>query len=173
MYIAEEAKLVNAITPVDLQTGANDGDWVSMKNFEHISIVIQKGIGTAGDDPIVTLEQATAVAGTSGKALDFDKVWTNLRLDLTASDAFTRVASASIPRSGGALNTFLDLTSAELMGFIIIELDASELDVSNGFDCLRVTVSDVGGNAGLGGAFYLLSNPRYNSGLTNTTAITN
>lgn len=170
MIIAEEAKIVSAIVPVDLQA-AQDGDYISLKNYEHVSIVLFKGVGTAGDDPIVTLTQATSVAGAGAKALDFDKVWKNQRVALTASDALTRIASSSIPRSSGALNTFLDTSSAEEQLILIIEIDASELDVSNGFDCLKVAVSDVGTNAQLGCGFYFLSNPRYHNGTVQSSAI--
>lgn len=174
MIIAEEVKLVSAIIPSDLQT-ARAGDWVSLKNFEHVSIILFKGAGLAGEDPTITVEQATAVAGTSAKALAVEKVWQNLPINpvvLTGQDQLSRVALASIPRSSGDTSTILDLTSAENEWLVVIEIDASELDVTNGFDCIRVSTSDVGTTAQLGCALYLLSNPRYNSGSVNTPAIT-
>ena len=66
--------LVEGVLPVDLQTGANDGDYVSLKEYHYCAVVFLSAIGTATDDPTLTLQQATDVAGGSVKDLDrFDR----------------------------------------------------------------------------------------------------
>ena len=127
--------------------------WVSLKNYEHITIVFFKAAGTAGDDPTITVEQATAVAGTSNKALDFTETWTKDGT-LTAVGTFTKNTQA-------AANTYTDATTAEVQSIWLIEIDSVTLDVANGFDCVQAAVADVGANAQLGCLLYILTKPRY------------
>lgn len=159
MNIAEELKITSGIIPVNLATAANPGDWFSMKNFGHVDIVVFKGAGTAGEDPILTLQQATAVAGTSAKALDFYTIYEKVGAQ-TGLDVFTKVQDSSIPRSAAAENTYLNLVSAEAEGIFVIPIDASRLDVAGGFDCIQLSIADVGTNAQTGGVLYIGSVPR-------------
>lgn len=154
MRLAETLGIVPAIVPVDLAAAAADGDWVSLKNYGHVAIVVFKGAGTAGEDPDISVQQATAVAGTGAKDLTFTDIYVK-QGTLTAEGEFTLVEQA-------ASATFsADATSAEEQAVYVIEFDAEDLDVSNGFDCIRVRVADVGVGAQLGCALYLLSEPRY------------
>jgi hypothetical protein len=43
----------------------------------------------------------------------------------------------------------------------VIDVAAEDLDIANGFDCLKAAVADVGGNAQLGTLLYLLHDPRF------------
>ena len=43
----------------------------------------------------------------------------------------------------------------------VFEIDAADLDVDGGFDCIRVTVGDTGVNAQLGTIIYILSELRF------------
>jgi len=152
----EEYQIVPAIRPVDLQTGANNGDWVSLKNASKVIAFFHSAIGTAGDDPTVTVNQATAVAGTSSKALniDSDKVF--------KKQAATSLASTGSWAAGAtvATNTWTDTDSAEQETLVAIEILAAELDADNDFDCVQITVADVGSNAQLGAAYYLVKMTR-------------
>lgn len=157
--------IVPAIAPLDLQT-ARTGDYVSLKNAQGVAIVIFKGAGTAGDDPDFTVNQATAVAGTSAKALTFTTIFKK-QGTLTSVGTWSEVTqSASEVFSA-------DATSAEEQAVYVIQIDADELDVDNGFDCVSVDCADVGTNAQLGCAFYLLyglRHPAAPSGLPNSIA---
>jgi len=153
MLAAEEFQVVSAIVPVDLQTGANNGDWVSMKNYDRCTVIFFKGIGTAGDDPVMTMAQATDVAGTGVKALTFTRIDVKVGTQ-TGIGTFTKVTQS-------AASTYTDTVSAEAQGLFMIEIMASDLDVANGFDCVRFNVPDVGGNAQIGCALYLLRNARF------------
>ena len=59
----QNSQIVSGFVPVDMQDGANTGDWVSVENFNHVAIVLFKAAGTAGDDPTLTCLQATDNAG--------------------------------------------------------------------------------------------------------------
>lgn len=151
----QHATIEGGIIPVNLATAANDGDWVSLENYEYCIAVLFKGIGTAGDDPVFTLRQATSNAGGSAKALDFTVVYEKVGgTALSGVTSWTRVTQA-------ASNTYTNAASAENEAIIAVEIKADELDVDNGFKFVQVQIPDTGTNAQLGGAFYLMLEPRY------------
>ena len=139
--------------PVDMSAAANDGDYVSMEQYNRCIIVAFKAAGTAGDDPTITLQQAQDKAGTGAKDLDFtvinEKVGT-----LSGVSDWTRVTQA-------AAASYVNAASAEAQGLFVIEIDADELDGNNGFTHLRARIADVGTNAQLGCVLYLMTEPRY------------
>ena len=153
--------LVVGVLPLDLQT-ARTGDYVSLKNAGHVTVVVIKGAGTDGDDPTFTFNQATTVAGGSAKGLDvdggngIDEYWEKEALtDLTATGVWTRVTQtiASTVAPGDP--------SAQSAAVYVFEIDAADLDQANNFDCLSVDVGDVGTNPQLGAILYILSELRY------------
>lgn len=91
--LVERTQICAAFGPVDLSAAANNGDWVSLKDFDSCAIISFKAAGTAGDDPTLTLRQATDVSGTNAKALDFN--WIN------AHDP-TRMAFNLLTSGGGS-----------------------------------------------------------------------
>lgn len=153
MNIAENMQVCAGFGPVDMMTAANSGDWVSMKNHSHLTVILFKGVGTAGEDPILKLQQATAVAGTAAKDLLFTTIYTKAGT-LTSIGTFTKVIQA-------AATSFVDATHAEVAAIYLIEVNAEDLDVAGGFDCVQASVADVGIAAQLGACLYILSEPRY------------
>lgn len=153
-HILEKMQIVSAWVPVDLQTAQN-GDYVSLKNYGRCAIVFFAAAGTASDDPTLTLTQAQDVSGTGAKALNFTRIDVK-QGTLTAVGTFTTVTQA-------AGNTYTDATSAEIQKIWVVDVKAEDLDKANGFDCLRLACSDIGSNAQLGCALYLLHEPRYAS----------
>lgn len=151
--LVEQVQVVSAIIPSDLSGAANNGDWVSLKNFARATVLVLKGAGTAGEDPVITLRQAKDVAGTDAKALTFTRVDEKVGVQ-TGIGQFTTVEQA-------AANTYTNTASAEAQAVFAIDVLASTLDINNGFDCLQVQIPDVGTNAQLGCALYLLREPRY------------
>lgn len=152
MLLIENNQIVAGFVPVDMSAGANNGDWVSMKNFSHIAIVFIKAAGTAGDDPTLTINQAKDVSGTDSKALNF----TNLHVKqgtLSGIGEFTKITQAEG-------NTYTEATSAEKQAVWVVEFDVMDLDINNGFDCVQAAVADIGNNAQLGCVLYILSQPR-------------
>jgi hypothetical protein len=153
-HILEKLQIVAAIIPVDTQTGANNGDWVSLKNYGRCAIVVYKAAGVAGDDPVITVRQAQDVAGTGAKALTFTRIDSKVGVQ-TGVGQFTTNTQA-------AANTYTDAVSAEAQGVFVIDIPADDLDVDNGFDCVQVQIPDTGAaGAQIGSALYLLHEPRY------------
>lgn len=152
----QKATYEAGFVPVDMSSGANAGDWVSMENYRRLEIILFKGAGTAGDDPTITVEQATTSSGTSNKALNFTTIYKRVGT-LTSTTSWTRETQS-------AGNTWTDATSAEAQAIVVIEVDAAMLDADSGFTFVQASVADVGTNAQVGAILYRLSEPRYPQG---------
>jgi len=154
---AEQVHVVSGFLPVAMSTGANAGDWISMKNYGKCTVILFKNIGKAGEDPTVVFEQATSIGGT-GKDLDvIDKVWVKQDTNLLAVGTFT-IATQTADTS------YTEATSGEDACIWMMDFSGDEMDVANGYDCFRATVADVGTdtpNAAYGALLYLLWAPRY------------
>lgn len=151
--LAAQVNFCTGFVPIDMQAGANTGDWVSLKGYERCSIILFKAAGTAGDDPTITVQQASDVSGTGAKALNFTRLHIK-QGTLTSVGTYTETTQT-------AANTYTNDTLAESQAIIVIDIKGEDLDVDNGFDCVRLTVADVGSNAQLGCALYALWGARY------------
>ena len=151
-FSVERTQVVAGFVPVDMQAGANDGDWIALKNFKSCAVIFFKAAGTAGDDPTLTIEQATDVAGAGAKALDFTTIHVK-QGTLASIGQFTEITQA-------ASNTYTEATSAEVQAIWVVTFGVSELDVNNSFSAIRGRVANIGGNAQLGALLYLLTEPR-------------
>ena len=141
-----------------LATTNGDCDYVSLKGHDRCTIVIAVDNATTVTGGAITLKQASAVAGTGEKALAFDTMYANI--DTGASDTLVETTVAS--------NTFTTDTTDNKNLMYVVEVDAADLDVANGFDCVRVD-SLLMANA-VGQVTYLLHGARYASPIA-TSAI--
>lgn len=146
--------IVEGFPPVDLDAGANTGDYVSLKNYGGCLVMFHSGIGTAGQDPILVLQQASDVAGTGVKDLNFTIIF--------RKQAATNLAAVSVwtKTTQTAATSYTEATAAEQSALWVVDVKASDLDVANGFDCIRATVADVGGAAQPGSLHYILYSAR-------------
>ena len=148
--LVQHNKILSALNPIDTTGAAANGDFISLKNSHHVTIILQFGVSLVAT-PAITLSQATDVAGTGAKALAFVTSWVNA--DTTSGDSFTKTTVAS--------NTFDKSAASEQL--IVIEVDGRSLDVENGFDCLRVNLASPGANATLVSMLYIGSKLRHAS----------
>ena len=144
-HIVERQKLIWACEPKRYSGAAATKKWVSLKNYDQLTIVIITGAWAAGT-AAVTVEQATAVAGTSNKALAFTDYWD----DLTTSGTLAKKAATS--------NTF-NLDTANKM--YVIHIDDRMLDLAGGFTSVSIAVASPGANADFYGVAYILGSARY------------
>lgn len=127
--LIDKAKLVFGSPIIGaLATTNGDCDYVSLKGYDRCTIVIAVDNATTVTGGAITLKQATAVAGTSEKALAFTKMWANT--DTGAADTLVETAVTS--------NTFTTDTTDNKNLLYVVEVNASDLDVASGFDCVRV-----------------------------------
>lgn len=145
----ERAKFVTGCAPAALASTAGDGDYVSMKNYRRLTIVISILNGSTVTGTAVTLLQATDVAATGAKALAFTRMWANV--DTGAGDTLTETAVTS--------NTFTTNTTNAKGLMYVIELTENDLDRDNNFDCVRFDGASAANS--VGSVLYILSDPKY------------
>lgn len=155
----EDHNLVWGFGPVDMTGGLNSGDWVSMKGCDRVTAVLIKAAGTANDDPIFTLKQATDVSGTGSKDLPFT------RIDFKAGTLNTVGVWTTITQAAAA--TYVNAVHAEVAAIYVVDVSSEMLDVNGGFDCVQVQIPDVGAAAQLGCTFYILRGLRYRGSAQN------
>ncbi len=143
----DKMKFVEGLAPI--VPSMSTPDYVNLKNYNHLTIVIDASNAVTVTGSAITLKQATTVAGAGEKPLSFTKAWRNV--DTAASDLLAEFAVASDAFTADATN------SKKLM--YVIEVDANDLDLDNGFDCLRLGTGNA--VAQTVNALYILSGCRY------------
>lgn len=157
MKLVETAKIIGVSNPANMSSTAMTAKRVSMKNYDHLTIIIHTGAWAAGT-AAVTLMESTDVSNSlsDAQALGMDYVWTGT----AASGALTKTDVTSDTFNLAAANSLY-----------VIEVDADELDVDDGFDCVTVAIASPGANNDYYSVAYILSEPRY-AEATPPTAIT-
>lgn len=123
--LPEKYKIVEAIAPAADAAGRT-GDYVSLKNVNLAYVVVHITQGNAATVAL-TIEQATAVAGTGSKAITVSvPIWSNL--DTATSDTLVRRTDAVSYTTDAAVKNKI----------VIFQIDPATLDVANGFDCIVV-----------------------------------
>ena len=123
--LAVQMPSVQVMTPATDAAGRTS-TFVSLKNAARATFVLDIAQGNAATI-LVSLLQATAVAGTSSKAGPTARIWVNA--DTSASDAMVaQTAAATFTTDAGVKNKR-----------VFIEVDAIQLDIANGFDCVAVS----------------------------------
>lgn len=148
----EQAHFVQATGASALTSTAGDGAYVSMKNYRRATVIVDITNGATVTGTTVTLKQATAVAGTGEKALGFARMLANT--DVAAGNAPSNYAETAV-----SSNTFTSGTTNAKRLRYVIEVDAEDLDVANGFDCFRVDAD--GAANSVGSVSYILWGARY------------
>ena len=152
--LVQESKLIWAAEPKNYTGAAMTAKYVSLKGYDHITILIQTG-AWAGGTAAVTINEATDVSATGAQALAFAKQWN----DVTTSGTLVETAVTA--------NTFTLGTANKLY---VIEIDAAQLTVDSNYDCLTLAVASPGANADFYGVTYILGGTRF-AGATPLSAI--
>ena len=106
--------------------------YVSLKGYDHISILVPFKNATGVTGSAITLNQATAVAPHGCQAA---AAYYRVRL-------FHDSVSVAVVQTPVVNNTFTTDATASKSGFYVIEVDAITLDVANGYDCLQLGVGN-------------------------------
>lgn len=143
-----------AIVPIDLATGANNGDWVNLQKYGGVTVVLAADAGTAGQDPEFKLQQATDNAGAGAKDLNFDTIYEKIGTQ-TGIGQYTKVSQT-------AATSYTNAASGEAENLIAVHISEDQLDIANGFTHLRLEVADTGATAGkFGCGLYIFDNPEH------------
>lgn len=147
--LSEQVKIVTGLAPITPSTSTPD--YVSLKNYERCTVVIIADNGSTVTGSAITLKQATSVGAGGETPLAFTRAYRNI--DTGASDALAAFTVSN--------NTFTtDTTNAKNLLYVI-EVEASDLDVEGGFDCIRAGTGDAA-NTVLS-VIYLLWGPKYST----------
>lgn len=128
-------------------------DYVSMKKYDHLVVIIGLAPASGMDTAVITLKQATDVDNSKldEKALAFTSAW---RCPYSSiMDALTETTYASSITTSAA-------AEAELF---VLEVDSQDLDLAGGFYCVRADVTDPGSVSTPAFCLYILSGCRYQS----------
>jgi len=147
LKLLDKGKVVLGLAPITPSTSTPD--YVNLKGYQKCSVIIVYDNATSVTGSDITLKQATAVAGTSEKALGFETQYANT--DISANDTLTETDVTS--------DTFTTDDTDNKNGIHVIEVDADDLDRDNNFDCLRAGTGDAA-NTVLA-VIYILHGPRY------------
>lgn len=169
--LLESIDIVLAAPPADFNSAVTV-DWISLKNYDGCLVVWLKAVGSAGDDWSLQLAQATAVAGTSSKALAAIKTWYYKAAALVSSvTTWTKVVEATATADLD-LGTPTDYGHDIFQAVYVVDVRASDLDVDNGFDCIQATFDD-GDNSStsLGTILYIPYGARYPQALPKVATV--
>lgn len=139
------------IQAVNLATGANAGELVSLENASGVTFVFLKDQGTAADDPVITVREAKNGSGGSEQDLDVvTRYYSKTNTDASALDGsetwslFTQSAG-DIDGDNAAAEVGL---SAEDEALVAIYVGADQL--SDDYTHVTLDIAKVGTNAQLG-----------------------
>lgn len=123
--LPQNAQVVELLAPAADAAGRT-GAYATLKNMHKAWIVVHITQGNAATIAL-TVNQATAVAGTSAKAITVaTPIWANQ--DTATNDTLTaQTAAVSFTTSAAVKNKI-----------VVFELNPSDFDVANGFDCVTV-----------------------------------
>jgi hypothetical protein len=141
----------SAFTPVDFNTSdAATGHRVHMRNYDAIAFVIYKGAGTAGADPVITVQEHTAASsGTSTDLAVITEFYKKTETTLDGDETWARVSQAA------AATANLGLTTAEEETIGVFQFHAAQL--SAGYEWISCNIAATVANAQLVSGLYILT----------------
>lgn len=149
--LAEQVRWVSGIAPI-AGGSARSGDWISLKGYEGVMILVHIAMGHAATTAI-TVDKATAVAGTGNSdAITLAHAWkrTGALGGAPTWTAVTPATSITSSATGSGEDQF------------IIDIPASEL---GDYDCVQVELG-ASNSANIVSAEYILYGPRYSGPVT-------
>lgn len=120
MYTARRSEIMYPLAGAfadAVGAGANASAWVNVRDYHRLWLVINVGEMQATSTLDAVLQQATTTGGAGGKAI-------------LAKNQVTNKAITQLTAAGGDSDSL-----------VCIELQTEELDVSNGFDCVRFVIT--------------------------------
>jgi len=129
--------LVPCCTPVDGTGGPELCARVSLKDCEGVDFVLYKGAGTAGQDPVVDVQQANAASGGAAKDLDcIARFFTKKEATLDGDELWVETVQTK------ASEITVDTDLAEVEAMQVYHVDAADLDMAGGYYWAFITIAD-------------------------------
>jgi hypothetical protein len=116
--------------------------WIDMAFFSHVAFLI--GVSNPGSGittSAVTINQGITVAGTSSKALTYNNYFSG-----TGGYAAQTAASDVLTQTTGVSGTFNTATTVSKNFLYVIEVQDTDLDLTNGFNAIQLAIATGGGS---------------------------
>lgn len=137
------------------------GDYISLKNYGSLLVLITFNDGTADSGDIdIEIYQSTDVSNSLSDAKALNALVTGRIYTKYAASTLAAVGQWTKVTQAVADEIYDDETSGEQLGMIALEIKASDLDTTNGFDCVRVDLDTIS-SAKLVTGHYMLMDPVY------------
>lgn len=145
--LPEMVRVVPAIAP---QTGgsARSGDWVSLKGFDGVMIVVHIAMGNAATTAITVDKAQDVSGGTNSDGITVNRVFKHTGA-IGADIAYSAVAAAA---------SFTSSSTGSGQDVYLLDIRAEEL--GEGYDCVQLELG-ASNAANLVSAEYILYGPRY------------
>jgi hypothetical protein len=153
---AEQANIITLPIQNMAASGGAVTPWVSLKNYHRATLILIADATAAAEAPTITLQQATAVAGTGAKNLT--AITRVHRKTVAAATGLETLGTWTLATQTAAA-TFVGVAEQELL--YAIDVYADDLDVAGGFDCVRATIADIGTTNANCALFWILWGARY------------
>lgn len=124
--LIEEAKIINVFSPASRSSAAS-GDWVSMENYDKLTLIMQMGANTAGGNVVV--KEAKTSAGGSAATLTIG----HYHKMTASSDTYTKT-TANTASSADCIT----VGNSDDNKIFVVEVRAAQL--SSGFKFVTVGV---------------------------------
>jgi len=154
--LTERIHPVPVASDLNLATGATQAtDSINMKNFHSATFLIQLGTLGGADTALTVTSGATNGATTSALTFNYaygqaTALWANVGTDPDVLDDWTSAA------------TLLVANATQSNHMLVVEIQASAMDLANDEEWLTCLFTDAGGSTGLVNVFALLE-PRFKS----------
>lgn len=145
MKLGEEKKIVPVMISADYGAGV-DADSINMKNFHHATFIVT--LGVIVDDAALTVHSG-ATDGAKTSALTFNYAWGGAAAGSANCDVLAAQTSAAT----------VTLTGTYDNKMLVVEVDASDMDVANSENWLTLAI-DAAGTSGIAHIVAILE-PRY------------
>ena len=158
MKLLDDHHVVSGWAPVDVNGGLSS-DYVSLKNYNRVTVLLSFGLITVGSDADIVLTASDDVAATHTVALNNYKY--RKSPGTTASDTFA--AEATIADSKIDLVAGGEITCDDDGCIVAIELTGADLKAAGTsyvYDCIKVAIGNPGQPV-LCSCLFILSDARY------------
>ena len=136
MRLAEEKKIVPVLASEDYGAGVS-ADSINMKGFHRCTFICT--FATIVGDAVLTVASG-ATAGAADSALTFHYAWGTADIG-----TYTNATTAADILGADATSAALTLTGTAYDDrMLIVEVDASDMDVANGEEWLTLAISSAG-----------------------------
>jgi len=144
----QACKITDALAPAADAAG-RASLYISVKNYHKAYLVVHITQGNAATI-LLTINQATAIAGTGTKVLaNAVPIWANL--DTVAAEDLVKATDAVIYTTDAGVKNKI----------VVFEIDTAKLDVAGGFDCINCSTG-ASNAANITQAMWYLVPSRYN-----------